>query len=286
MDRAVIKEHIESFPTWHYQFDLGGQLTLINREFRINGHEQRKRYFFEPLIEVCGGDLRGKRVLDLGCNAGFWSLEAIERGADFVLGIDGRRMNVDQANFVFEAKGIDRKRYEFATSNLFEFDYEPYGNFEIVLCLGLMNHVSEPVALMDLVSRVNDDICVIDTMLSISPGSYLRLRTEDSDGPLNTIERELVASPTKRAVIDMARAFGYEIVTLEPHFSDWTGARKYLQGRRKAFIAAKRTPLEMGAYPTESDRALPRPSEYLRLVRDVAVNRVRKLVGRWHLPAS
>lgn len=286
MDRAFIKERIESFPTWHYQFELGGQPTLVNREFRINGHEQRKRYFFEPLMAVCGGDLRGKRVLDLGCNAGFWSLEAIERGADFVLGIDGRRMNVDQANFVFEAKGIDRKRYEFATSNLFEFDYEPYGNFEIVLCLGLINHVSEPIALMDLVSGVNDDICIIDTMLSMSPGSYLRLRTEDSDGPLNTIERELVASPTKRAVIDMARAFGYEIVPLEPHLSDWTGARSYRHGRRKAFIAAKRTPLELGACPTESDRAFPRPSEYLWLARDAAVNRVRNLVGRRHLPAG
>jgi len=58
----------------------------------------------EPLSELYGGSLKGKRVLDLGCNAGFWSLDALERGADFVLGLDGRRMHIDQANFVFEVK--------------------------------------------------------------------------------------------------------------------------------------------------------------------------------------
>ncbi|MGH2699183.1 MAG: DUF1698 domain-containing protein, partial [Actinomycetota bacterium] len=58
-------------------------------------------------MELCGGSLRGKRVLDLGCNAGFWSLEALDRGADFVLGIDGRDMHIEQAEFVFEVKEID-----------------------------------------------------------------------------------------------------------------------------------------------------------------------------------
>ena len=38
--------------------------------------------------------LKGKRVLDLGCNAGFWSLNAAEAGADFVLGVDGRQIQV------------------------------------------------------------------------------------------------------------------------------------------------------------------------------------------------
>jgi ribosomal protein L11 methylase PrmA len=41
-------------------------------------------------------------VLDLGCNAGFWSLAAIDAGADLVVGIDGRQMHIDQANLVFE----------------------------------------------------------------------------------------------------------------------------------------------------------------------------------------
>ena len=37
---------------------------------------------------ACDGSLKGLRVLGLGCNAGWWSLKAIEAGCDFVAGID------------------------------------------------------------------------------------------------------------------------------------------------------------------------------------------------------
>src|SRR5207244_13180843 len=51
-----------------------------------------------------GGSLQGRRVLDLECNAGLWSLLALQAGAEFVLGTAGRRMFIEQAEFVFEAK--------------------------------------------------------------------------------------------------------------------------------------------------------------------------------------
>ena len=40
------------------------------------------------------------------------------RGADFVLGVDARQMHVDQAELVFEAKGVDRARYRFEQGNV------------------------------------------------------------------------------------------------------------------------------------------------------------------------
>ena len=39
---------------------------------RVNRQEQRRRYFLEPLLGLTGGSLQGRRVLDLGCSAGFW----------------------------------------------------------------------------------------------------------------------------------------------------------------------------------------------------------------------
>ena len=108
-----LRERVAGFPRWHYEFDLGGVRTPIFDRKHVNRHVQRRDYFFAPLVRLCGGSLAGKRVLDLGCNAGFWSLAAIEAGADRVVGIDGRQMHVDQANVVFEAKGVDPARYRF-----------------------------------------------------------------------------------------------------------------------------------------------------------------------------
>jgi 2-polyprenyl-3-methyl-5-hydroxy-6-metoxy-1,4-benzoquinol methylase len=118
-DSERLRERVNSFPRWHYEFDLNGVRTPIFNRAHVNRNTQRKNYFFAPLVRLCGGSLVGKRVLDLGCNAGFWSLAAIEAGADFVLGIDGRQMHIDQANLVFDAKGVDPNRYRFQLCDIF-----------------------------------------------------------------------------------------------------------------------------------------------------------------------
>jgi len=110
-DPDALRARVESFPRWHYEFDLGDIRTPIADRSHVNRHAQRKKYFFSPLVQLCGGTLAGKRVLDLGCNAGYWSLAASDAGADFVLGIDGRQMHIDQANLVFEAMRVEPSRY-------------------------------------------------------------------------------------------------------------------------------------------------------------------------------
>jgi len=251
MDQEQIRQKIASFPRWHYQFDLAGNLTPIFREKWIIRHRERKRYFFDPVVDLCGGSLKGKRVLDLGCNAGFWSLNAAEAGADFVLGVDGRQMHVDQANFVFEVKGIEPSRYHFALGNIYEFDFKQYGPFDIVFCFGLMYHISKPMGLIELISAVNTDILVIDTGIIRLPGSFLRYRMESTDDPRATMEYDLVSSPTKEAIRDMVRPFGYKAVVLKPQFTDYKGSKRYEMGLRRAFLCAKKSDLGKLRVPIE-----------------------------------
>jgi 2-polyprenyl-3-methyl-5-hydroxy-6-metoxy-1,4-benzoquinol methylase len=96
-----LRRKIASLDAWHYQFGLKGNPTPIHKDDRVNRHVGRKEYIFDPMVEMFGGSLAGKRVLDLGCNPGFWSLCAAQAGCGYVLGLDGRQMHVDQANFVF-----------------------------------------------------------------------------------------------------------------------------------------------------------------------------------------
>lgn len=251
MDQEQIRQKIASFPRWHYQFDLAGNLTPIFREKWIVRHRERKRYFFDPVVDVLGGSLKGKRVLDLGCNAGFWSLNAAEAGADFVLGVDGRQMHVDQANFVFEVKGIEKERYHFAQGNLYEFDFGPWAPFDIVFCFGLMYHIAKPMGLIELISRINTDILVIDTGIIRLPGSFVRYRQESTNDPRATMEYELVSSPTKEAIRDMVGALGYKAVCLKPQFRDYVGSKRYEMGLRRAFLCAKQTDLGKVTVPVE-----------------------------------
>lgn len=258
-----IKQRIESFSQWHYQFNLRGHRTPIVNEKSIPRHRQRKSYFFDPLVQFSGGSLAGKRVLDLGCNAGFWSLCAIEDGADFVLGIDGRQMHVDQANFVFEVKEVDTSRYSFLAENIFSLDFSQFGDFDIVLCLGLMYHINKHVPLMEQISRVNSDILVIDSTLSTVSGSYMEIRHETTDEPRNSVDYELAMVPTEKAVHDLTRQFGYSTATLTPRFrnakglNDYRGAADYRDGSRRAFLGAKSS--DISNLQVETDRFSPGP---------------------------
>ena len=266
-DPAEVRRRIDAFERWHYEFDLNGVKTPINDPTRVNRHRQRKRYFFDPIVDVLGGSLNGKRVLDLGCNAGYWSLSALEAGADYVLGIDGRQMHVDQANFVFDVKGIDRGRYDFVTGNIFDYDLTRHGNFDVVLCLGLMYHISKHMQLLEIIDSVNDDLLLIDTGLSLAPGSYLRVHKESSDSLRNTVDYDVVMSPTEKALTDMVGQFGYSIAVLKPRFTDWTGSLEYRFGQRKAFLCTKKTDLADLAAPTEKIRTTPRPSDLFWIAR-------------------
>lgn len=241
MDPQEIARRVADFPRWHYRIDLGGVETPIAEPRHVNRHLQRRRYFFEPLVRQLGGSLQGRRILDLGCNAGFWSLAAIDHGCDYVLGIDGRAMHIEQANLVFEAREVSRNRYDFLKANLFEVDFGSLGEFDVVLCLGLMYHTSKPMELMERIDSVNTDALVIDTTLFGSPGSLLHLKHEILEDPRSGVDHALVGYPTRQAILDLAGVFGYRVWTLKPRFTDYTGALDYRFGMRRAFLCAKKS---------------------------------------------
>jgi SAM-dependent methyltransferase len=243
MDDKEIVDRINQFEIWQYQFDLRGHLTPIRDKPKINRHRQRVKYFFDPLVSLLRGTLAGKRVLDLGCNAGFWSLLAVQNGCAHTVGIDGRQMHIDQANFVFDVHEIPADRYTFMQGNVFDVDFQSLGRFDIVFCLGLLYHVSKPVELLEKIAAVNSDLLVIDTRVAKGKGSFIEIRHEDTSDPRNAYDYQLVFRPSRLAVVEMAAQFGYRSMMLKPKFDNYEGAQVYKKGTRRAFICAKQTDL-------------------------------------------
>jgi tRNA (mo5U34)-methyltransferase len=236
MQANELEQRIAAFSRWQYRFEFdGGISTPVANRGQIVRHEQRRRYFFDALLSVSGGTLAGKRVLDLGCNAGFWSLHAIEAGADFVLGIEGIQAYVEQARLVFEAKGVDAGRFRFEQGNIFE--QELSERFDIVLCLGLMEHISKPLELFEIIRGVGAETVVIDTTLSHARSSFFEVASVQD--PASAVDYPLVLIPTRQAVVELAEQFGFEAVPLAHDFADYHGLIDYEQESRLAFICGK-----------------------------------------------
>lgn len=236
MQPGELERRIAAFPFWSYLFEFEGGVStpVVNRE-AVNRQEQRRRYFFEALLRAAGGTLSGRRVLDLGCSAGFWALQAAEAGADFVLGIDARDWHVEQAKLVFEAKGIDPARWRFEQANVF--GYELRERFDVVLCLGLLDHVAKPVELFETIAAAEPQLVVIDTQISRSRTSIFEVDTLYQRE--NAIDYATVLIPSRLALVELAAQFGFQTVALPQNITDYAGMRDYLHQRRLAFVCAK-----------------------------------------------
>jgi SAM-dependent methyltransferase len=236
---GALERRIAAFPAWSYRFEFDGDVaTPVFNRAMVNRQEQRRRYFFDALLRATGGSLRGRRVLDLGCNAGFWSLAAIEAEADFVLGVDARQVHIDQAALVFEAKGIEPARYRFEQGNVFS--HELNERFDVVLCLGLLDHVAKPVELFEVMAAVSPKLIVIDTEISRSRTSVFEL--DKLYNRENAVEHATVLIPSRLALGELAATFGFQTTPLPQNMTDYAGMRDYLHQRRLAFICSRDAP--------------------------------------------
>lgn len=233
MNRDELEERIAGYLHWDYkfEFDNGATTPAFNRRL-INRQEQRRRYFFDALVGLFGGSLRGKRVLDLGCGVGFWSLQAIEAGADFVLGVDAQRTPIDQAKLVFDAKDIDPGQYRFEQGNLF--DCHLSGHFDVVLCVAVLEQVAKPVELFELMTGSGAEMIVIDTEVARGAASSFEV-----DKPRKQIDRGIALIPTRAAISELAGEFGYKAVPLARNMTDYAGMDDYRRLRRLAFLCSK-----------------------------------------------
>src|ERR1043165_3930221 len=82
-DRDTIASDVRRLGRWFHNIDLGGVQTAPDH-FLGDYPAVKWRHFAHAIPS----DLRGRSVLDVGCNGGFYSIEMKRRGADRVLGID------------------------------------------------------------------------------------------------------------------------------------------------------------------------------------------------------
>src|SRR5262249_43821504 len=140
------------FPLWHYSYEFQGGLSFPIS--RMHGNEdqvamdpkrplQRFRHFIPDLVASQGGSLRGKRVLDIACNSGFWSIQCALLGAE-VVGFDARDVLIEQANLLKSIVGLDN--VSFRQLDFWSMSPESLGGvFDIVLNLGILYHLPDPL---------------------------------------------------------------------------------------------------------------------------------------------
>lgn len=182
MTTEEIRAELERLQPWFHRIDLGGGV-FTKTESVMGEPVDHPAGPWETIGKCIPEDLTGKTLLDVGCNAGFYAVEAKRRGAARVLGVDGQRQHVRQAVFVRKALGLD---VEYRRMNVYELNRRTVGQFDITLALGLIYHLKHLVLALDNLYEVTRELLVVETAI-MPPG-----RTPESfTHPLGETEMRL-----------------------------------------------------------------------------------------------
>ena len=166
-DREELARGIRALGEWFHNLDLNGLPTAPGH---FLGDYPRVKW--KQIASLIPANLSGATVLDVGCNAGFYSLEFKKRGASRVLGVDVDDRYLSQARFAASVLGLD---VEFEKRSVYDVD-QIAGQFDYVLFMGVFYHLRYPLFALDKVFTKVRSRLVFQTMVR---GSMISPRIRD-----------------------------------------------------------------------------------------------------------
>jgi tRNA (mo5U34)-methyltransferase len=105
-------------------------------------------------------------VLDVGCNEGWFAHRALELGAARAIGVDVRESNIRRAELLRRHFDIDGARLGFRQAGVHGLDPEDLGTFDVVLMLGLIYHLEDPIGALRVARSLCHGTIVVESQLT------------------------------------------------------------------------------------------------------------------------
>jgi tRNA (mo5U34)-methyltransferase len=151
-----LREEITALRPWFHNIRLDAIETAPDHP--LGDYPSLKWRYFKSAIS---DKVRGRSVLDIGCNAGFYSIEMKRLGAAHVVGIDFDDRYLAQAKLAARVSGED---IEFVKLSVY--DVAQLGSrFDVVLFMGVLYHLRHPLLALDLIhEHVAGDLLIFQSM--------------------------------------------------------------------------------------------------------------------------
>jgi len=114
------------------------------------------------VLDETGGDLRGKRVIDLGCLEGGYAAAFAIHGAAYSLGVDARKENIARCQLVKES--LQLPNLEFECRDIRNLGTDTYGScFDVVFAAGILYHLDDPFSALESMAQLCSGFLLLDT---------------------------------------------------------------------------------------------------------------------------
>lgn len=176
-DPATIRRRIAEHGRWWHEIELAPGI--------VTPGDDSNRMKLPILYEIgLPHDLRGLRALDIGCSDGYFSFEMERLGA----GVTAIDFVPETYTGFATAREILGSRAEYRMDNVYNLTPESYGQFDVVLFMGVLYHLRSPLTALDAIRSVMKEgaslfvgTMMIDEFFLLSDGSTTTL---DAVNPL------------------------------------------------------------------------------------------------------
>jgi len=222
---------------WFYQFELpnGKKTQSYLPDDAQLVHTTRLEMMDSILNPRFEGRWNDVVAVDLASHEGYFSCHLAKKGTK-ILGLEARQEHVDDANLMSFGMGLSDKFYS-RVQDVHEIDIAKEGQFDIVLMLGLIYHLENPVGAIRKAHGLCKDVCLIETQVApnlsgqLDWGNYTFVKpmmgsfaiideTEETHGP-EMSTTGICLAPSIEALMWIMRKVGFkEVKLIEPqeHF--------------------------------------------------------------------
>ena len=194
--REEILNKLQALAPWHMDIALPQGLStgMGNQEHYahdiFNDISLNKPYNLENFFSRLYGDngLKGKRVLDVACNAGGYSFLASDMGASYCYAFDARAHWINQAKLIQQLKGIPTDKLVFKQHPLSELSV-PQEKFDVALFFGIFYHLPNPIGALELLAQSTNDMIIINSASNPAiPAHTMSVKMEATEPPMSGID--------------------------------------------------------------------------------------------------
>jgi len=249
-------------------YDIKLTETLYTKDIRQPNPPLKKIVTMIQDITQC--DFKNLRILDLACLEGHYAIEFALQGAT-VIGIEGRESNIQKA--IFAKDTLNLANVTFYQDDVRNLSAEKYGQFDIVLCSGILYHLdsSDVFPFLEKLYEVCKRFVIIDTHIAYTSNMSVFYKNYEYKGhtipehPANSSLEERLQS--KWASLDNITSFWmtkpslYNFLT-RTGFSSINESRSLVQGDRITVVAFKKYPIEIKSSPETEKYIEPDYLEY------------------------
>ena len=178
-------------------------------------------------------------AVDAGCGVGFFSQTLVECGLR-TCGFDVRTENVEEARRRFP--GIP-----FEQANVEAREISQLGQFDLVLCFGLLYHLENPLQAIRNLRTITEKCLVLESMCLPEESCSLLLREEPRQDDQSLTE--MACYPSESSLVKMLYRAGFAKVyrvTPLPDHDDFRETREHRQ--RRTVLVASSTPIDVAGF--------------------------------------